>query len=352
MIFIIFMIIMTFYGQKIQLLIWIGEIEKQLRKLQKLSEESKEKLAEALSKYGRTKKDLLKDIEKFTKFFIISPVDLDPAGVLKRLEHLLDVSKTKMEEYVHILAPKANEVHSDNYENMFEACAALDYIYRIVRHYLILGKKTQSTIVIMQIHMQLPQIMEIANSYFKALDSFSKGLPIGDGIGPLVAFHLARGYPYREIVEDTVVYDAAFKDRKLFVIKAKGPGGNVGKPGEAVKKLINEFKKKISRVVIIDAAAKLEGETTGEIAEGVGAAIGDPGPEKYKIEESIRKYNIPIDALIIKQSLPDAITTMKKEIAETAKKVVDKVKDIILSRTKEGNIVLVIGVGNTIGIGQ
>ena len=36
-------------------------------------------------------------------------------------------------------------------------------------------------------------------------------------------------------------------------------------------------------IITIDAALKLEGEDTGEVAEGIGAAIGGPGIERYKI---------------------------------------------------------------------
>ncbi len=352
LLFIIFMVVMTFYGQKIQLFIWINEIERQLKKLKMFADESKEKLAEAVSRHGKKKKDALAEIENFSHFFIISPVDLDPAGVLKRLEYLLDTGKGKLESYVSALAPKADEISRNNYENMLEACIALDYIYRVVRHFLMLGKRTQSTIIVMQIHMQLPQIMEIASSYFKALDSFSLGVPIGDGIGALVAFKLAHGFPYEEIVKDTIVYSGELENRKLYVVKAKGPGGNVGKPGEAVKKLVSRARRRIKRAIIVDAAVKLEGEKTGEVAEGVGAAIGDPGPEKYKIEEVMRRNNIPIDAIVIKQSIADAITTMKKEIALSADKVVEKIKDIIRTKTAIDDVVLVIGVGNTMGVGQ
>jgi hypothetical protein len=55
------------------------------------------------------------------------------------------------------------------------------------------------------------------------------------------------------------------------------PRCNVGKPGDAIKTVIDEIKGEIAAVVMIDAGLKLEGEAVGEIAEGVGAAIGGPG---------------------------------------------------------------------------
>ncbi len=351
-IFFLFMIIMTFYGQKIQMMVWISEIERALRKLRDYVDKSKGKAISVVKKYGMNEKEIKVNLENFIRFFIISPVDLDPAGVLGRLEFLLDKGKERIHEYASILAPKASESETDNIENILGACIVLDNLYRIVRHFLLLGKKSQSTLHIMQVHMQLPLIMKFAKAYFSSLKAFSEGHPIGDGVGPLVVFYLMDGAPTKEIAKDVVMAEREFEGRKLILVKAKGPGGNVGKPGEAIKKIIEEKKGEIDMIIMIDAAGKLEGEKTGEIAEGIGAAIGDPGPEKYKIEESARKYGIPLNAVIIKQSLIEAVTTMKKEIAEAAVNVVEVVKKRILENTSAKATVLVAGIGNSVGISQ
>jgi hypothetical protein len=41
---------------------------------------------------------------------------------------------------------------------------------------------------------------------------------------------------------------------------------------------------------------------------------------------------------------------MKKEIAEAAEPVLERIKRLILERTKEGELVLIAGIGNTAGI--
>jgi hypothetical protein len=110
----------------------------------------------------------------------------------------------------------------------------------------------------------------------------------------------------------------------------------VGKPGEAIKRVIEENNGQISTIVMIDAALKLEGEKPGEVAEGIGAAIGGPGTEAYKIEESIVKHEIPLHAVIIKQDIGDAVSPMRKEIFDAT----------------EGDNVIIAGIGNTIGVGQ
>jgi hypothetical protein len=42
---------------------------------------------------------------------------------------------------------------------------------------------------------------------------------------------------------------------------------------------------------------------------------------------------------------------MRKEIAEAAEPAIEKIKRLILEHTKEGELVIVAGIGNTAGIG-
>ncbi len=92
-----------------------------------------------------------------------------------------------------------------------------------------------------------------------------------------------------------------YEGRRVIITKAWGPGGSVGKPGDAIRNLLDEEKGKVSMLITVDAAGKLEGEGVGEIAEGVGAAIGGPGVEKYKIEKAATDYEVPMYAVAIKQ---------------------------------------------------
>jgi hypothetical protein len=216
----------------------------------------------------------------------------------------------------------------------------------------LLGKKTLSLYVIMQIQMILPLIMREAEAYATALKAFAYGQPIGDGAGALVAAKIMHGYEIRKIPKDNVVASVPIEGRTAYVIKAEGPGGNVGKTGDAVKTIIDENEGKIATIVMIDAAMKLEGEEVGEVAEGVGAAIGGPGVDQFKIEESILKYRIPINSVIIREDIGDNVSPMRKEIFDAVDKAVERVKQVILEKTKEGDKVIIVGVGNSIGIGQ
>jgi hypothetical protein len=103
---------------------------------------------------------------------------------------------------------------------------------------------------------------------------------------------------------------------------------------------------------MVDAALKLEGEESGSVAQGFGAAIGGIGTDRFQMEEIATKHKIPIYAIVVKQSIKEAITLMKKEIADAAEKVASQVHEIIKENTQSGQSVLVIGVGNTLGISQ
>jgi hypothetical protein len=91
------------------------------------------------------------------------------------------------------MAPATDEVQTNNLENTLEAAMALNYIFKVVRHYYIQGKKTLSLYTIMQLQMILPLVMKEAEAYSNALKAFAFGQPIGDGAGALVAAKLMHG---------------------------------------------------------------------------------------------------------------------------------------------------------------
>jgi hypothetical protein len=147
-----------------------------------------------------------------------------------------------------------------------------------------------------------------------------------------------------------VCAETEFAQRKLLLLKAEGPSASVGRPGDAVEILVAEKKPDI--IIMIDAALKLEGEDSGTVAQGFGAAIGGIGTDRFQIEEIATKNNIPIYAFIIKQSIKEAITLMTKEIADKAEEVETQIHQTILENTNPGQRVMLVGVGNTLGITQ
>lgn len=338
------------YMYGLQARMGIGQLRKSVKQLEDWARESKQIALKAFAKHGKPKRDVEKEFDNFLEFFAIEPVSEDPAGVLQRLEHILDVRKRRFEKTVTQFAPNADPETAANLEMVIEGAMANHILYRAMRHYMILAEKTKNIQLVMAVQMNVPFFKEYAKSFVEATRTFSEGKPIGDGVGALVAANFIGNGKCKEPIEDTVYWETEFEGRKLLVVKAKGPGGRVGKPGELIDYLTR--KRKISRIIMIDAAGKLEGDISGDVIEGVGAAIGGPPTEKYKIEQTAVKRKIPVDAIVIKESFTEAIKQLNKTLVKGVEVATERVKRAIRERTKPGDTVIIAGIGNTIGIGQ
>jgi len=338
------------FGQQIQSRIALMQIDGAVRRLENMRNDAKSLTLKMLREIGKSKDDPAPRLNSLLEQFLITPVDMDPAGVVKKFDHLLDVREAKFKSDVAGIAPEANPAQVNNLENLVEAAWALNFMYKVVRHLYLLGKKTFSLFVIFQLQAFLPLIMQEAEAYQGATRAFAEGHPIGDGAGALLAARLIRDRERRKVEKDMVAGETALEGRRIIALKAEGPGGNVGKPGDAIRQILEENNGKASMIIMVDAALKLEGERTGEVAEGIGAAIGGIGTERFKIEEEATKFGIPVYAIVIKQSIQEAVTTMKKEISDAMEPVLERIKRLILERTREGELVIVAGIGNTAGI--
>jgi hypothetical protein len=338
------------FGQQIQSRIALMQIDGAVRRLENMRNDAKSLTLKMLREIGKSKDDPAPKLNALLEQFLISPVDMDPAGIVKKFDHLLDVREAKFKSDVARIAPEATQPQVNNLENLVEATWALNFMYKIVRHLYLLGKKTFSIFVIFQLQAFLPLIMQEAEAYQGATKAFAEGHPIGDGAGPLVVTRLVRDRERRKVEKDMIAAETVVEGRRVIALKAEGPGGNVGKPGDAIRQVLEENNGKASMIIMVDAALKLEGEKTGEVTEGIGAAIGGIGTERYKIEEEATKFGIPVYAIVVKQSILEAVTTMKKDIADAAETVIEHIKRLILEHTKEGELIIVAGIGNTAGI--
>jgi hypothetical protein len=342
-------------GQRLQLINVLRDIDRKLFRLKLMRDDVRQRTISALKQAGTdlTDEELEKRLDAILDYFYIPPESMDPAGVVYKLEHILEIGENRFEDQVAALV-KTDDLHRvKTLTNLVEVARAMNLIYRIVRHYYLLGRKTSNYFLAIQVQMMMPMILELAEAYRQASFAFYNGQPIGDGAGVLVAAKLAReikAVTIDESIKDTTVMLGEGEGRKVYIIRAKGPGGTVGRPGEAVKKVI-EMEGKVDTVITIDAALKLEGEETGKIAEGAGVAIGGPGIDKFKIETIAKEKNVSLYAIAIFQSIAEAITPMRESISKATEQALEKVKEIIRKYVPERGVVIVAGIGNTVGIG-
>lgn len=321
-----------------------------LDKLENWSDDSKNTALRRISNFGRTRRELKEEVEDFLEFFAIKPVSEDPRGVLDRLEHILDVRDKRFEEKVERLAPEADKEEAADLEMTLQGALASYILYKVVRHFVRVAEKTSSMQLAQLLQMQLPMLERMGEAYNTATSAFAERKVIGDGIGAMVASELIGEEEAEEEIEDTVFAKTEIEGRRAYVIKAKGPGGRVGKPGELIRELAEN--REPDRIFMADAGLKMEGEESGKVVEGVGAAIGGPPTEKHKIEELATERDIPVDAIVIREGLMEAITPMTTAISNSVDIAVEKIKEAVKKRTDEDDVIFVAGIGNTIGVGQ
>jgi len=341
----VFFLIFPFLQPRIMLAETLWKLERSSRLLEGLTKRGKSIVIKKISK--KPSKELKERIDNFLEFFMIQPISLDPFGIVKKIEHVVNLSEKRFKYFVKTAAPDFDKETQANVIMGLSGAITLNQIAKLIRHLTELVRKTKNWQLGMVYAMQLSLIERVAKALLRGTEALTNGWPIGDSIGSLVAAHLIGNTKTREIEEDTLLARRKINGRQVLIIKARGPGGRVGKLGRAVEKLIK--RERISKIVTIDAAVKFEGERTGSVAEGIGVAIGGIGVDRTYIENITTKKDIPLDSIVIKMSQEEAIQPMKKDILLSVGRAIKSVEES-LARTK-GKII-VVGVGNSTGVGN
>ena len=307
---------------------------------------------EEKARYLKTNKEfreIVRRVDKLSETFMISPVSLDPAGIIQKLEHLLRTREKYIKKIVEGMVKVKEEHLKQNVIGALEAYISLHYINKVLRHLYLTARKTGNLYLFMQISMLAPFIRQAVLSVFDTIRAHLVGIPIGDSIGPIVARMLGGSEQIIDEETKMEIFKTTIMDRNVYIIKALGPGSEVGEPGKALEKLINMIGN-VSCVITVDAALKYEGEPSGDVAAGIGAAIGDVGPQKWRIEEICTRRGIPYFAVIIKMSLVEALTPLARVLINGAKEAMNRIHEIIEMYTNPGDNVILMGIGNTIGV--
>ncbi len=350
LIWLLFFILMVIFYPRLMISQILWRLDQVVANLSNLTNSAKKLVLKKVSKGTKNLKKAKMALDNFLEFFVIEPVSLDPFGIIKKFEHLINLSLHRFKYFAKRIAPGLDEEERANLMMGISGTITLYQLMKTVRHYVIFIRKTRNIQLALLLQMQIPLIEKISKAFYRGTEAFINGWPVGDGIGALVAASLIENpYKVEEIEEDTLAFYTKIEGKDVIIVKAKGPGGRLGKLGRAVEKIVK--KNRISKIITIDAALRLEGEKPGSVAEGVGVAIGGIGIDKAFVEEIATKLNIPIDSIVIKVSQEEAIMPMKVEILNSLDRVRELVLENIRESDKRGKI-LIVGVGNTCGIGN
>ena len=297
-----------------------------------------------------------KTIQDLMEFVVIEPISTEPTGLMRTLKLLVTSYNEKLEDSIKTLLPNIDRPLIQNVVDAVDGLRELNFIYKVIMHYYRLSNKYKNPYLVMQIYMLLPIIKEYVDALNGAITTFLKGQPVGDAAGPLTAYRFMRSCTniteLTHNVKDTYIGLCDFEGRRIYVVKARGPGGTVGSLDDGITYLVERVGVRPRIIITVDAALKLEGEKTGSIAEGVGVAMGGIGVERFNIERTASKYGIPLYAILIKMSMPEALSAMNKDVEGAVNEAVERVKRVIREYVREGEEAILIGVGNTGGVAQ
>lgn len=342
-------VILIFFLPRIMRARLISSINRNTIEIENMVEEAKKNLIKISKEKGKPSQDPRTLIDNYLEFFVVPPVNLDPNGIIQKFDKILELGEDRFKDMAEQIAPLADEESKSNIVMTLKATIGINGVYKLVRHNLELARKTGNLQILLALQMNLPLIMRLVKAQSAGAEAFSQGKPVGDGLGPLVISMLMKGANKGDLEEfkDMVFLKKSFQGRNLNIMRAKGPGARVGKVGKAASNIIE--KESIERIITVDAAAKMEGEETGKVAEGIGVVIGGLGVDKWFIEEKAVSNDLKIDAIIVKMSPEEAIKPMTSSIAKSSKEAL-KILEKSIMRSPEGTEVLVIGVGNSCGL--
>ena len=335
-------IVFIFVYPRLMLSQMIYKLEASAKKLESMSESTVRMVSSRAMKGG--KKNVLKDVRNFSDFFVVQPSGIDPYGLVQKIDLTSRNTEDRFSDFSESISGKLSKEEKQRIDYSLRAAVGVRQISKIVRHYVETAKKFKNLQIAMILQMQIPIIEKIAESQHHGAKAFLNSVPVGDSIGPLVAASYMKSS--KVIAEDVVMSKSKVNGRNCIFLKATGPEPHLGRTDEALEKILKSSK--ISRIITIDASQKLEGEVQGSVAEGVGFAMGGFGQREI-IENIIIKKKIPIDSIIIKVGIEDAIMPMKKAIFNSLKEVRSRVGNAI-ERAPKGSNVIVVGVGNSTGI--
>ena len=339
-----FFIVTMFFYPKLMLMQMMGKLEGTAVMLEGYTQKARQIVTKRITKEPST--ELKEKIGNFMEFFAVEPINVDPYGIVNKLSHLVEQVEGKFKDFTKEVAPRMSPEDQASLVGGMSGAITMNQISKIVRHIVETVRKTKNLQLALVLQMQMPFIEKMAKSMLNGTETMSNGWPMGDSAGPMVAAQLIGDSKGKEI-RDTIVVRKKIKGRNVVILKAKGPGGRLGKEWELVE---SEVKRgKIAKILSIDAAGKLEGEKTGSLAEGVGVAMGSF--YRAYIENIATVKKVPIESVAIKMSPEEAVMNMPLDVLKAIPKATSLVESNI-KNTKQKGAIIVLGVGNTSGVGN
>src|SRR2546422_9378128 len=103
--------VLFLYGQRLQSTLMLVNVRRSLNKLDRLGANARQSLLSSMQRYDSNRADVETRLDRVTSSFAITPVSLDPAGIIGQLDHVLDTYAQLLRTRVQRVAPRAQ--HSE-----------------------------------------------------------------------------------------------------------------------------------------------------------------------------------------------------------------------------------------------
>ena len=125
LIWILPVIIFVFYGQRIQLMISSNEIKKDIGKLDEYTTSTKKDFLNYVKNNLTSKSDPSKKLDSFFDYFTIMPVDMDPNGIITKINHLIRSREDFIRLQINGMFSNLSSVELSKLQNLLEIVTTL-----------------------------------------------------------------------------------------------------------------------------------------------------------------------------------------------------------------------------------
>ena len=98
--------LLILYGQKLQTWLITNDLSKTVGRLKEMKDKSRQETIDHITEGMDNKEETIKRLDSFLEYFTIMPVDLDPAGVINKLDHIMTSRDMRMKSEIKQLIQK------------------------------------------------------------------------------------------------------------------------------------------------------------------------------------------------------------------------------------------------------
>jgi Uncharacterized protein conserved in archaea len=174
-IFFIALLALSFFPgvqQKTQIMFLSRDVEQKLQMIENYLKDSKSITEKLLKEKGFP--DPKAFLDRVMDRFVIDPVSIEPTDIINRMRLLMRSNEDTVREMIMSANPNLDPMTRSQIEISAEVVNALNLIFKVIRHYLIMAKKLNSIMIIYQLQMVAPIYVKYAEAYSKAQKVFFK----------------------------------------------------------------------------------------------------------------------------------------------------------------------------------